>query len=103
MSSSPWNTEQKNAKIRPPLGITTKSDFVFAQPGPEAVATSFGHLQIGVVLTRELPAGLAVFPPIKGSVGAIGRHDLKSGNRLWLVGCPQAPEFGTSTGNSASL
>jgi hypothetical protein len=27
---------EKNAKIRPPLGITTKSEFVFAQPGPEA-------------------------------------------------------------------
>jgi len=24
-------SEQKNAKIRPPLGITTKSDFVFTQ------------------------------------------------------------------------
>jgi hypothetical protein len=34
-----WSrAEQKNAKIRPPLGITTKSDFVFAQPGPIAEA-----------------------------------------------------------------
>jgi hypothetical protein len=28
-----WSrSEQKNAKIRPPLGVTTKSDFVFTQP-----------------------------------------------------------------------
>jgi hypothetical protein len=32
-----WScSEQRNAKIHPPLGITTKSDFVFTQPGPNA-------------------------------------------------------------------
>jgi hypothetical protein len=42
----------KNAKSRPALGITTKSDFVFAQPRPKPVRMQI----IGIVHTRSAVA-----------------------------------------------
>jgi hypothetical protein len=57
-----WSlSEQKNAKIRPPLGITTKSVFVFTQARPIAVAgKKDSALQQRVVDTRNGRYGIAM-------------------------------------------
>jgi putative tryptophan/tyrosine transport system substrate-binding protein len=51
-----WScSEQKNAKIRPALGITTKSDFVFAQPRPRADLSRIEIPRRSKALTRSAP------------------------------------------------
>src|ERR1700687_5388386 len=66
---------KKNAKIRPSLGITTKSDFVFAQPRSIAAAEVHGRRR-QVLLSKRTPS--------TGATGVLPRLDDVPAGRAFI-------------------
>src|SRR5262249_30995112 len=70
----------KNVKIRPSLGITTKSDFVFAQPRPEPDMSNLSPEQQcseEFTVKRKTLAGSLSHTRLKA------RHKITHGRNVW--------------------